>query len=267
MGDKAAQQRRTAGALYDGFMGRWTRAVAPHFLDSLKMATGLHWIDLGAGTGALAGTILDAHDPAHVVALERVPHLVAHMRDLLPDPRLHGVVGDALAIPLPPDCVDAAVSGLLLAQVPDKNKALFEMARVVRPGGTVAFFVWDYPAGGLGFIHAFWQAATAIDPDAEHKDEAHRFAFCRPQALTVMARSARLRDVTVEPIEITTVFADFEDYWLPLRFGAGAAPDYYRGLPSGTQDALMTRLRDTLPVAANGSITLTGRAWVVRGTV
>ena len=48
------------------------------------------------------------------------------------------------------------VSALTLNFVPDRAKALSEMKRVVRPGGAVAFYVWDYPGGGLEFLRNFW---------------------------------------------------------------------------------------------------------------
>jgi len=35
----------------------------------------------------------------------------------------------------------------------DKQKALAEMRRVLRPSGFIAFYVWDYPSGGMGFDH------------------------------------------------------------------------------------------------------------------
>ena len=35
------------------------------------------------------------------------------------------------------------------------------MKRVVRGGGTIAFYVWDYPGGGMGFMRAFWTAASS----------------------------------------------------------------------------------------------------------
>ena len=58
---------------------------------------------------------------------------------------------------------DLVVSGLVLNFVPDRNLALAEMKRVVRLGGTVAYYVWDYAGGGLEFLHAFWTAASEID--------------------------------------------------------------------------------------------------------
>jgi hypothetical protein len=53
------------------------------------------------------------------------------------------------------------------------------MKRVVRPRATVAFYVWDYPGGGVGFMRAFWAAATALDPAARDLGEDRRFPFAQ----------------------------------------------------------------------------------------
>ena len=47
------------------------------------------------------------------------------------------------------DSFDAAVMPLVISFVPDPVKAVAEMARVVRPGGWVAAYMWDVPGGGL----------------------------------------------------------------------------------------------------------------------
>ena len=58
-----------------------------------------------------------------------------------------------------------AVSGLVLNFVPEPRRAIAEMARVARPGGTVAAYVWDY-AGKMELMRYFWDAAVVLDPAA-----------------------------------------------------------------------------------------------------
>ena len=87
---------------------------------------------------------------------------------------------------------DVVASALVLNFVPDRPKALAEMKRVVRPGGTIGFYVWDYPGGGVEFMRAFWTAATALDPAARELTEDRRFPFCTPDGLTDLVRGAGL---------------------------------------------------------------------------
>jgi SAM-dependent methyltransferase len=154
---------------------------------------------------------------------------------------------------------DVAVSGLALNFVPDPVLAASELARVVAPGGTVAAYVWDY-AEGMAMMRHFWAAAVTVDPAAP--DEGSRFPLCRPAPLTQLWADAGLTDVTVEAIEIPTVFPDFADYWRPFLGGQGAAPGYLASLPHGHRDALRDELATRLPAR---DIRLTARAWAVRG--
>jgi methylase of polypeptide subunit release factors len=58
------------GDPYERYVGRWSRLVAPQFLDWLGMAPERRWLDVGCGTGALSAAILDRCAPASVAAVE-----------------------------------------------------------------------------------------------------------------------------------------------------------------------------------------------------
>jgi hypothetical protein len=84
------------------------------------------------------------------------------------------------------------VSALALYFVPDKHKALVEMKRVARPGGTVGFYAWDFAGGGLEFLGAFWNAAASLDPAAGELAPDKRFPFCARDGLTDLMKEAGL---------------------------------------------------------------------------
>lgn len=256
-----------AGDSYDAYMGRWSRRIAPRFLDWLGAAGGLDWLDVGCGTGALSAAILARGDPKSLIAIDPSEGFVARARASLPDARADFQLGDAQALALPPASRDIVVSALALNFVPDKAKALAEMKRVARPGGTVAFYVWDYPGGGIAFMRAFWNAAVALDPAAADLTEDKRFPYCTPEGLAAMVRGAGLAEVDGAPIEVPTVFIDFEDYWRPFTLGAGPAPGYCASLDGERRERLKEKLEATLPRGADGSIVLTARAWALRAKV
>jgi len=158
------------------------------------------------------------------------------------------------------------VSGLVLNFVPDQRGALAEMARVTGNGGTIGAYVWDY-AGKMELMRFFWDAAVELDPDAAKMDEGIRFPQCRPQALAELFAGAGLQGVEVRAIDIATAFASFEDYWQPFLGGQGPAPAYAMSLDEGARARLRDRIRERMPVQANGSIALTARAWATRATV
>jgi SAM-dependent methyltransferase len=182
----------------------------------------------------------------------------------VPDRRAEFRVGDAQALPVESTSKDAIVSGLMLNFVPDKGQALAEMRRVARRGATIGFYVWDYPGGGIEFMRAFWNAATALDPDALELTEGRRFPFCTSEGLTDLVRKAGLASVDCTAIEAPTVFRDFEDYWRPFTLGAGPAPGYCMNLDPASRERLREKLDETLPRSDDGSIHMKTRAWAVK---
>jgi SAM-dependent methyltransferase len=253
------------GAAYEPYVGRWSRLVAREFLAWVGAPQGGRWLDVGCGTGALSQTILELAAPVSVRGIDRSDGFVAYAREHVRDPRASFETGDAQALPVETAAFDAVVSGLMLNFVPKPERAAAELARAARPGGTVAVYVWDY-AGKMELIRYFFDAAAALDPAAAELDEGPRFPLCQPGPLAALFEASGLADVETRPIEIATVFRDFDDYWQPFLGGQGPAPSYAVSLSEERQAALRERLRATLPTAADGSIPLVARAWAVRGT-
>jgi SAM-dependent methyltransferase len=264
MAEASRHDAWAAGDRYEAYMGRWSRQIAPRFLDWLALPGGLDWLDAGCGTGALSAAVLARCNPRSLLAIDPSKDFVATARATLSDARAEFQVADAQALPLGDTSRDAIVSGLVLNFIPDQSKALAEMKRVARAGGTVGCYVWDYPGGGLEFVHLFWEAATALDPAAKDLREDKRFPQCTPDGLIALATSAGLAHVECIPIEVETVFRDFDDYWHPFTLGAGPAPGYCTSLAPHARQHLQDRLRDSLPRGADGSIQLKARAWAIR---
>lgn len=260
----AIADRWASGDAYEPFMGRWSRRVASRFLEWLAPDRSRSWLDVGCGTGALTLTILSETDPSSVRALDPSPVFVQHARSRTSDPRADFEVGDASSIPAEDAAFGYVVSGLVLNFVPDAAKGLAEMRRVSARSGEVAGYVWDY-ADGMQMLRFFWDAAREIDPEAADLDEGRRFPMCRPEALEKLWRETGLSRVRVEPIEVSTVFSDFEDYWTPFLGGQGPAPTYVTGLSDEERALLRDGLRERLPMDAEGRIPLSARAWAVRG--
>ena len=254
-----------SGDAYEPYVGRWSRLVARELLTWLGAAPGGRWLDVGCGTGALTEAILDAAAPTRVQAVDPSLPYALFARRRVRDRRAAFVVADARALPHPARSVDVVVSGLALNFIPQADVALAEMTRVVRAGGVVAVYVWDY-AGRMQLMRHFWDAAVALDPGAAALDEARRFPICHPDALEALLRGARLRGVEGVAIDVPTRFRDFDDYWTPFLGGQGPAPGYAMALGEERRSALRERIRAALPVAADGSIDLVARAWAVRGT-
>lgn len=255
-----------AGDSYEQYMGRWSRQVAPRFLDWLDVPGGLDWLEVGCGTGALSAAILVRCAPRSLLAIDASEGFVAKARANVPDARVAFQVGDGQALPAQTASKDAIASALVLNFVPDRQRAIAEMKRAARPGARIGFYVWDYPGGGVEFMRAFWQAATELDPSASDLTEDRRFPFCSPDGLRALLDGAGMvADITA--IEVPTVFKDFDDFWRPFTLGAGPAPGYCANLAPDARQRLKERLSVRLAAADDGSIHLKARAWAVRATV
>lgn len=256
-----------AGDSYDRYMGRWSRRIAPRFLDWIGAGDGLDWLEVGCGTGALSAAIVAQCKPKSLISIDPSEGFILKARANVPDGRVEFQVGDAQALTFETASRDAVVSALVLNFVPDKQKALAEMKRVTRVGGMVGFYVWDYPGGGIEFMRAFWNAAAALDPDARELTEDKRFPFCTQDKLADLAVATGLTSVDCVPIEVATVFKDFEDYWHPFTLGAGPAPGYCVSLDPEARQRLKGKLQDDLPRDKDGSIPLKARAWAVKAVI
>lgn len=254
------------GATYEPYVGRWSRLVAGALLGWLKVAPGGCWLDAGCGTGALTQTSLARALPRQIWGADLSASYLAYARAQTPDERARFVVADVQALPFASGRLDIAVSGLVLNFVPRPGQGVAEMARVVRRGGTVAVYLWDY-AGQMQMMRHFWDAAAALDPAAGELDEGRRFPLCQPEPLADLFASAGLREVEVRAIEVPTDLRDFDDYWSPFLGGQGPAPGYAMSLSAERRAALRERVRQRLPIAADGSIHLVARAWAARGQV
>lgn len=248
-------------------MGRWSRRIAPPFLDWLGAPDGSDWLDIGCGTGALSAAILARCNPRSLISIDPSEDFVATARASVRDRRVAFRVGDAQALAVEPASRDVVASALVFNFLPNREAALDEMRRVARAGATVGFYVWDYPGGGLEFVQAFWDAASALDFGARDLAEAGRFAFCTPQGLTDLMAGAGLMAIDCTAIEAPTVFSDFEDYWRPFTFGAGPAPGYCASLDPESRSRLEASLRESLPRREDGSIALKARAWAIKAVV
>jgi SAM-dependent methyltransferase len=253
-----------SGIDYERYMGRWSALIGRQFLDWLEVPAGRTWLDVGCGTGSLTTLILETRAPADIFAIDASPAFISHAQSRLTDPRIHFKVGLAQSLELEPSSVDVVVSGLVLNFVPDPMAALREMRRVARPGGEIGVFAWDY-AQGMQMLRRFWDAGIALDPACRELDEGPLFPVCREGQLEVFAREAGITDVQPGSIEALTRFSDFDDYWEPFLGNVGPGGAYVKSLSEPARNQLKERLRETLPIDADGSITLSARAWAIKG--
>jgi ubiquinone/menaquinone biosynthesis C-methylase UbiE len=135
----------------------WRDAVARHVAPTAETVL----LDLGAGTGAFSRAFA-VWFPARVVAVEPS----AALRSRIPQSEtIEVIAGDAAAIPLADDSVDAVWLSLVLHHLPDLEAAAREIGRVVRAGGPVLIRQGfpDRPLDGIEMIRWFPETARVVE--------------------------------------------------------------------------------------------------------
>ncbi|GAA1714611.1 class I SAM-dependent methyltransferase [Isoptericola hypogeus] len=113
---------------------------------ALRPARGTRVLDLGAGTGKLAATLVALG--VDVVAVEPDPAMLAELHRSLPEVR--ALPGSAEAIPLPDASVDVVLAGNAMHWF-DMDVAGPEIARVLSPGGVLAG-LWNVVDDRVGWV-------------------------------------------------------------------------------------------------------------------
>jgi SAM-dependent methyltransferase len=253
------------GDPYEYFMGRWSKLMAPEFLNWLSLPSFSTWLEIGCGTGALSEAILKFCEPSHLTCVDPSDEFLAKAKERLKS-KGDFLVGNVTNLPNEDDSIDIVVSALALNFFPALENALAEMKRITKPNGTIAAYVWDY-AGRMDLLRYFWDAAISIDPTSRGLDEGVRFPICNPDKLKNAFQQVGLSEVQVTKLDITTHFKNFADYWNPFLGGQGPAPGYLASLDENLKEELRKKIYNSLPVEPDGSITLLGRAIAIKGNV
>jgi demethylmenaquinone methyltransferase/2-methoxy-6-polyprenyl-1,4-benzoquinol methylase len=132
---------RTAALLSFGQDPRWRRFL----VSRTEAGPGTTVLDVATGTGAVARELL-AQKGCTVVGLDQSPQMLEEARRRLP-PDVKLVEGRAEQLPFPDAAFDALTFTYLLRYVEDPGSVLRELARVVRPGGTIAGLEFAVPHG------------------------------------------------------------------------------------------------------------------------
>lgn len=257
-----AEIRFDDGAAYERMMGVWSRIAGDVFLDWLDPRPGLTWLDIGCGNGAFSELIVTRTSPAAVHGIDPSEGQLAFARTRPHADKMHFRQGGALDLPYDDNAFDAATMALVLFFVPEPTKGVAEMARVVKPGGTVSAYVWDMPGGGFPHEPVFAELrAMGRTPMGPPRPEASDRAV-----MQALWRNAGLEDVEVRVIEVERSYADFDDFWESIRQSPSIKASTANMLPAEI-DELKAGVRKRLPAGADGRVTLTAWANAVKGRV
>ena len=126
---------------------RWKRSLLELLPDPANCSAAL---DLACGTGDIALLLAERYPAAAVTAVDLTEEMlvIARRRGSASGRRtLRFLCADMNDLPMPAESVDVVTGGYALRNAPDLQQALFEVFRVLRPGGTAAFLDFAAPDG------------------------------------------------------------------------------------------------------------------------
>jgi ubiquinone/menaquinone biosynthesis C-methylase UbiE len=250
------------GAAYEQMMGIWSRFVGEIFLDWLAPPLGLRWIDIGCGNGAFTQLLVERCAPLEVQGIDPSEGQLAFARTRPAARVAEFSQGDAMALPFPAGKFDAAVMALVLVFLPDPAKGIEEMVRVVRPGGTVATYMWDMLGGGFPLDPILVEMREmGLAPPRPPKMEASRIEMLRE-----LWRGAGISSVETREIRVHRTFADFDELWMANLKAPSLGPTV-AAMESADVETLKRRVRARLPADPEGRITYGARAHAIKGHI
>jgi SAM-dependent methyltransferase len=229
---------------YERLMGRWSRRLAPLFIEHAGISEREEVLEIGCGTGSLTFALAEAARFARLTAIDQSAVYLAAAQAKNRDPRIQLEQGDGTALRFAKGSFDRTLSMLVLPSVvPQPEQMVAEMRRVTRPGGVVAAAFWDTP-GGTPHQRMFWDTAAALDDSAgTARDSTLSRPIYAPGALARVWGEAGLVEIDQRSLMIRMEFADFADYWTPFASGEGGLGAYVASLDDARRERLARHLR------------------------
>lgn len=248
------------GDAYERMCGQWSQVAGEIFVDWLAPKPGLRWLDVGCGNGAFTEVLLRRCTPSQIHAIDPSEGLLATARQRLADKAVEIQQGSAEALPYDDDAFDAATMALVINFVPEPDKAVSEMARVVKSGGSVSTYIWDMTGGGFTMEpvrEALKQMGISSSmPGAE---------VTNMKNLRDAWERAGLNDVDATRIDIRLIYDDFDDFWDSNMGISNSVSNIVKKLSLSDVEILKGLLRKSLPINQRGQISYGAHVNAVKG--
>jgi ubiquinone/menaquinone biosynthesis C-methylase UbiE len=234
-------------------------AWAPLVVDLADPRPGASVLDVACGTGVVARLVARRLGPTgQVVGLDLNPGMLAVAASIAShEPATTAPItwreANVTKMPLPDAAFDIVYCQLGLQFFPDRPAALWEMYRVIVPGGRVGLMVWRGIEHSPGFAVLAAALARHVSPEAAGIMRAP-FGLAEAEELRLLIAAAGFGDVTIRSVPGTVRFPSVE------RF----VQDYVAGSPLA---AHVAKVSDEARVALIRKVGDELKSYVAGGTL
>ena len=253
---------------YEQLMGRWSRELAPAFIEFVGIGTNEKILDVGCGTGSLTLELASRTEAGEIVAIDYSPTFVEAARQRNSDPRVSVQQADATALPFADGSFDRALALLVLHFVSDAPLAIREMRRVVKSGGTVGAVVWDHFGGMTGMRMIVDTLAGLSEAGRQLRNRYVFQPMMQPGEMKQAFVDEGLDRVVQDQLMMRMTYRDFDDLWAPIAAGEGPIGKYVGSLEPTQLNQVTAAVRDVYECGKpDGPRSFANVAWACRGIV
>lgn len=207
--------------------------------------------------------ILERCAPKAVTAVDPAKDQIAFARTKPAAKVADFQIGDAQSLPFADNSFDAATMALVIAFIPDPAKAVAEIKRVVKSGGTAGTYMWDF----LGRRSTQEPLRKAVEAMGFEVPPAPGHANATVESLNGFFVGAGLEQIQTRTIDIKVEYPSFDDYWSSQTALANTVVQHIRKMTAPQVERLQAYLREHLPTDRNGHIAYAATANAVKGRI
>lgn len=223
----------------DGFTTA-TRLAARHLAASVAAGPDTHILDLCTGHGVVAAELLATG--ASVVALDFSEAMLALAQEAAPAATF--VQGNAMEMDFADHSFDAVTVGFGVPHFPDPARGFAEIARVLKPGGRLAFSIWQGQGSAGAFGWLFEAYGRLADASVKLPDGPDAHQFTDHDLASTALKQAGFKDITSQDVPSELMVKSPEDLFDVFDKGAVRAAVLLRGQSEDTRAAIRAALTE-----------------------